>query len=204
MITNGFDDRGAEEVKLQKGFVLSHIGSLLSGRNPENLWQVLGELISEDKNFKKEFRLELTGAVSDDLLASIKKAGLEEHLQHRKYVSHNEALRLQKEATVLLLIEINSEITKGIIAGKLFEYLAANRPILAIGPQDWDVDKILNETGAGQVFLYSDTLVLKEQVLKYFTKYQSGELTSSAENIEQYSRKNLTKKLANLIKQEWE
>lgn len=204
VITNGFDERGAEEVKLQKGFVISHIGSLLSGRNPENLWQVLGELISENKDFRKEFRLELTGAVSEDVISSIKKAGLEEHLQLQDYVSHEEALKLQKEATVLLLIEINSEITKGIIAGKLFEYLSAKRPILAVGPRGWDVNKILQETGAGQAFLFSNISALKEQILEYFRKYQKGELQSSAANIEQYSRKNLTRKLANLIKQEWE
>ena len=135
VITNGYDNFSPYEVELDEKFTISHIGSLLSGRDPKNLWKALGELVKENVHFAEDFRLKLVGAVSDAVVNSIKKSGLEEHLELTGYVSHPEALRIQRSAQVLLLVEINSVETRGIIPGKLFEYMAAKRPVLALGPK---------------------------------------------------------------------
>ena len=91
---------------------------------------------------------------NDEVINSIKSAGLGDKLQLLGYVSHNQAIALQQKSRLLLLIEINSQETRGIIPGKLFEYLMAKRPILAIGPKKWDVQQILEETGSGEYFQY--------------------------------------------------
>ncbi|CAM4266835.1 hypothetical protein [Gillisia limnaea] len=201
VITNGYDVFSPAEVKLDEKFTISHIGSLLSGRDPKNLWLVLGELVKEDVHFAKDFRLKLVGAVSDEVVYSIKKSGLQEHLELIGYVSHPEALKIQGSSQVLLLVEINSEETRGIIPGKLFEYMAAKRPVLALGPEKWDVEKILQETGSGNYFNYREMENLKFRIRAYYELYKKDALRSDSKNIEKYSRENLTQKLAELLHQ---
>ena len=117
---------------------------MLSGRNPTGLWQAIKELVKENNAFKACFKLRLAGVVSEDVLQSIYDSGLKEHTELVGYVSHDEAVKLQQESQVLLLVEIDSYETKGILPGKLFEYMAARRPILAIGPSHWDANQIIS------------------------------------------------------------
>ncbi len=202
VITNGFDAEEEPEVnKRDSKFSLSHIGSLLSERNPENLWQVLAEIIAENNAFAGVFELKLVGTVSEEVLRSIKLNGLQAYLRLTGYVDHVQAVRIQRSSQVLLLIEINREETRGIIPGKLFEYLAAKRPIMAFGPQKWDVEHILEETRAGKYFHYSTRKELKEYILYLYSLYQKGELSSNSSGIEKFNRKKLTENLANLLKQ---
>ena len=106
---------------------------------------------------------------------------------------------LQKSSQVLLLIEIDSEDTQGIIAGKLFEYIVSGRPIIAIGPKDWDVTPILTETQTGTFVGYNDKTLLKQQLEAYYQQFKAGTLSTTPQGIERYSRKALTEQLARLI-----
>ncbi|NJY63746.1 glycosyltransferase family 4 protein [Salinimicrobium sp. CDJ15-81-2] len=200
VITNGYDVEQVEMLPMDEKFSLSHIGSLLSGRNPENLWRALSELISENKDFAADFQLKLIGAVGEPVQESIQKAGLEQHLHLKNYVSHHEALQLQRNSQLLLLIEINSEETKGIIPGKLFEYLVSDRPILAVGPQGADIEKIIRETNTGSFYLYSQKEEIKTFLLEKYELFKNGDLKSFPIGLQQYSRKALTGKLAQQIK----
>ncbi len=202
VITNGFDaeENEAQTNELDTKFSISHIGSLLSERNPENLWKAIAELTKEDISFAEDLELKLAGTISEEVITSIKSVGLGEKLQLLGYVSHKQAIALQQKSRLLLLIEINSEETRGIIPGKLFEYLMAKRPILAIGPQKWDVQQILEETGAGEYFQYSEKDELKSIILSHYKRYKNGDGNFVKGEIQQYHRKNLTRKLASLIK----
>ncbi len=100
---------------------------------------------------------------------------------------------------MLLLAEIDSEDTMCIIPGKLFDYIVSKRPIIAIGPKDSDVKRILENTKAGTYFTHSDKEGLKRIILQYFAAYQNKSLFSSVKNIEKYSRVALTEQLAKLI-----
>ena len=203
VITNGFDDDEVEEVVLAEKFRLSHIGSLLSERNPLELWKALQELVSEKEDFAKDLELVLAGKVSESVVASIKEYKLGNYLIEKGYLSHEETLIQQRKAQILLLIEIDKEETQGIIPGKFFEYVKANRPILAMGPKDWDVIQLLEETQAGKYFNYTSKEEIKQQVYAWYQEYKSGKLkvNSSAEKIEQFHRKKLTEKLTNVIQQ---
>ena len=203
VITNGFDDDEVEEVMLAEKFRLSHIGSLLSERNPQELWKALQELVAEKEDFANDLELVLAGKVSETVVSSIKEHHLGKYLIEKGYLSHEESLIQQRKAQVLLLIEIDKEETQGIIPGKFFEYVKANRPILAMGPKNWDVIRLLEETQAGKYFNYTSKEEIKQQVYAWYQEYKSGKLrvNSSAEKIEQFHRKKLTEKLANVIQQ---
>ena len=199
VITNGYDGPLARNTFSPKHYSLAHIGSLLSGRNPENLWAALGELGEEVSGFRRDLRLELTGAIGDSVINSIRSSGLEANLEIRNYVSHEEALRLQRKAALLLLIEINREETRGIIPGKLFEYMASGRPILGIGPEGADFRTILEETHTGTFFAYHEKEAIKSFLLKKYQEFQEGILQSHPVGLEKYSRKSLTGRLSEVI-----
>ena len=199
VITNGYDSHKVRVDEKDDLFTLSHIGSLLSERNPSILWEVLSELIKENETFSKIFKLNLVGVVSDDVLESIHNNGLRHHLNIVGYVSHDEAIKFQMQSQVLLLIEIDTDDTKAIIPGKIFEYLISETPILAIGPKDADVEQIIKTTNTGTYFSYNEKVELKTQILNYFEAYQNNNLKVNAIGLQPYSRKALTKKLSSII-----
>ncbi|MFD1613643.1 glycosyltransferase [Gelatiniphilus marinus] len=199
VITNGYDYELVGKVALDAKFTMAHIGSLLSKRNPEILWQVISDLIKTDSEFSKDFQLNFVGAVSEDVLHSIKKNGLSDYVNNVGYISHNESIKYQKKSQILLLIEIDSEDTKCIIPGKLFEYMVSNRPILALGPKGSDVEKIIKETNTGNYFYYNNYESLKTTILTHYKAYKKNTLQSHAIGLQKYSRKSLTAFLSKLI-----
>lgn len=199
VVTNGYEVSEEKEISLDKPFSIAHIGSLLSERNPKVLWEVLCELCKENPHFAENLQIKLAGAVSEEVLASISKYGLFEKCINLGYVSHTVARQLQRAAQVLLLVEKNSPETRAIIPGKLFEYLAAKRPVIALGPAGSDMEVIINETSCGAFFGYTEDDKLKERILSYFNAYQQQALEVSSEGIEKYSRKELTRHMASIV-----
>lgn len=199
VITNGYDINTVGKVELDTKFSISYIGSLLSGRNPHILWQALSELTKENKEFSKDFKLQLAGVISKDVLKDIYKYQLKNYVDLLGYISHDETLRLQRSSQILLLIEIDSEDTKCIIPGKLFEYMVAERPIIAIGPEDWDASKIISETNTGRCFTYDERKELKKHIISSYNDYKTGSLKTQPIGLKKYSRKSLTEELSKFI-----
>ena len=199
VITNGYDSKYEGGADLDKDFTISHIGSLLTGRNPKNLWKVLSQLAAENTVFRSDLQLEFMGVVCKDVMDSLYRFELGPYIKMRGYGSHAEAQRRQQRSQLLLLVEIDSEETKGIIPGKLFEYMAAKRPILAVGPKNWEAGEIICDTQTGKVFDYTVHSDLKNTILEWYAAYRKENLVSKSENIEKYSRRALTEKLAKLL-----
>lgn len=200
VITNGYDTENIAKQPLDEKFTLAHIGSFLSERNPELLWESLTELVAENEQFKRDFQLKLIGAVSSEVMESITNAGLQDYVNNLGYVSHSEAVAEQRKSQVLLLVEIDSEDTKCIIPGKFFEYMVSERPILAIGPESADFASIIQSTNTGVFALYSEKEKVKQTILNYFNQYKEGNLKAHAIGLQQFSRKNLTSQLASILR----
>ena len=199
VITNGYDIEKVDKQVLDEKFTLAHIGSFLSERNPRILWQALQELVTENENFKKDFQLKLIGAVSQEVLDTISEFKLTDYVLNLGYVSHQEALEHQRKSQVLLVIEINSNDTKSIIPGKLFEYMVSERPIIAIGPEGSDFAEIITVTNTGVFFTYNEKEKLKALLLEYYNLYSVQNLKVHAVGLQQYSRQHLTEELSKLI-----
>ncbi|WP_338021431.1 glycosyltransferase family 4 protein [Aquimarina longa] len=200
VVTNGYDRESVSETVLDTKFTISHIGSLLSGRDPKLLWKALYDLTQENEAFSSVFQLQLVGAVSDDVLSSIQEAGLSDFLELKGYVPHIDAIKIQRSSQVLLLIEIDSKDTRCIIPGKLFEYMVSRRPIIAVGPKKADISRIIKETNSGVFFEYQEYEHIKTQILEYFVQFQKGTLASHVIGVGKYSRRELTKVLTEIIK----
>lgn len=201
-ITNGFDgELITSETNLDSKFTITHIGLMNADRNPKMLWEVLAEIISENKDFSKDFKLKLIGKVDASVIEEITINNLDENVELIDYVVHDEVIEYQKKSQVLLLLLNNVPSVKGIITGKIFEYLMVNRPILAIAPKDGDLAEILNETNAGVVVDFEESTTLKNTILELYSKYKQGNLSVNSKNIDQFHRRELTNKVAKILKE---
>jgi hypothetical protein len=89
---------------------------------------------------------------------------------------------------------------KGIITGKIFEYLIAKRPIFAIGPVDGDLSEIIKQTNSGIIVDFKDKVSMKATILEYYKLYKEGKLYVDSHQIEQYHRRSLTERMSQIIK----
>lgn len=195
VITNGYDIEKVKQSELDEKFSIAHIGSFLSERNPRILWKAFKELVKENNEFAADFQLKFIGKVSQDVLETIDEFKLGKFVNNLGYVSHDEAISHQRSSQVLLLIEIDSEETRCIIPGKLFEYMVSERPIIAIGPKASDFEGILKDTNTGQFFTYQEKEKLKDTILTHYQLYKQNNLKVYPVGLQHYSRKSLTEKL---------
>lgn len=198
VITNGYLPNTAN-CQVDQTFTLSHIGSLLTDRNPKLLWEVLRELSTELSDFKAHLKIKLVGTTGKAIIDSLKSNGLENNLELIPYVAHDSVLMHQKSAQVLLLLEIDSDRTTGIIPGKLFEYFNAKRPILAIGPNNWEAGNMVVDHRVGSYAPANEKEQIKNAVLAFYSDFKNGNLSVEAEGIQKYQRSYLAKDLAKVI-----
>jgi len=201
VITNGYDESDVQvgTLTLDGRFSISHIGTLNAARNPRIVWKVLSEICAENVDFKKDLQIQLVGKVDFSVLEDIQSYGLQEQLLKIDYLSHSEAIAKQNSSQVLMLLINQSGNAKGILTGKFFEYLAAKRPILAVGPTDGDAAVVLNETGAGVIVDFADEQETMTAILNYYNQYKKGTLSVQSESVERFSRSSLTGELAGLL-----
>jgi glycosyltransferase involved in cell wall biosynthesis len=202
VITNGFDDEVVTNtlITLDEKFSISYIGLLPKQSNPKLLFKVLSTLCLEDADFKIDLKLNFIGDISEDVKQEIINNSLLENTNFIGYVSHKEAIEYQKKAQVLLLLIPNVAKSEGILTGKLFEYLTAKRPILAMGPETGDLSEILKNTSSGVVVGFDNEAKLTSEIRNLYQQYKTGDLQVNSKNIEQFHRKELTKSLSEIIK----
>ncbi len=202
IIPNGYDEDDVinQDAKQSENFILSHIGSLSKTRTPQNLLKVLSELTKENPSLKQKLRIRNVGKIDVSALDAFKKAELENSLEIIDYMPHNEVIAEQQLASILLLLVNNTPNAKLILTGKIFEYLASGRPIICIAPEDGDAARVISGTSSGMTFGFEESRKLKKHILESFNKFEEGKLECNSKNIEQFSRKQLTKKMSDVIK----
>jgi glycosyltransferase involved in cell wall biosynthesis len=206
VITNGFDpdDFNFAGKNTSETFELTHIGSLNKDRNPELLWEVLAEICYENKGFRADLRLRFIGKCDVSLFQDLEKYGLSSLAEKIEYMPHAEVLKESAGSQVLLLLLNNTPNVMGIVPGKIFEYLATRRPILCIGPTDGDSARILRESRAGMTCGFDDRTAIKNALLELYDRYKHNTLQNQAGEIDSFSRKGLTGKIASLLDELYE
>ncbi len=202
VVHNGYDhaDTAAQITERDSKFSLAHIGTLNASRNPQVLWNVLKQLVAQNEEFAADFELKLVGQVDAEVRESIQHAGLDRFLVKIDYLPHAEVMKITNSSRVLLLLINRTRNAKGILTGKVFEYMSTGNPVLAIGPPDGDLAHLLNETLSGRISDFDDENQLRNNLLELHRAYRSGTLTTnSVSGVEAYSRKALTGKIAELL-----
>ncbi len=202
VITNGFDSDDillAPEAVMDKKFSIAHIGTLVSTRNPEALWSVLQTLITTHEDLAADLEIKLIGKIDYTVTKSLDSNGLARYVNRIPYLPHDQVVIAQRQSQVLLLIINNAPNAKMILTGKFFEYMAAKRPILCIGPLDGDAAEILKQTNSGLISDHGDIVSMERNILDFYSRYKNGTLSSESKNIEAYSRKSLTEHLSIIL-----
>lgn len=190
VVTNGFEFDLNFDSELTKKFTISHFGSLPNSRNPELLWKVLAELTTSNKEFSDALQVDLYGFVDNSITTSVDIHGLKTFVHLKGNLSHKESILMQRCTQMLLLIVNNQGNMGGTLTGKFFEYLNSKRPILAIGPEDGDLNQAIISTESGRLFNYTDSLELKKYLLASFEQYKTNSLHAERKNLIQFETKN--------------
>ena len=200
VLTNGFDSyENSLTIELDSNFSITHVGLMNADRNPTILWEVLYEISSENIDFKNNLRIKFIGKIDDTVIQDIQVFN-PKNIVRIPYLDHEEVRKYQASSQVLLLSINHVPSAKGIITGKIFEYLQAKRPILGIGPEDGDAAAILKKTNAGNIVGFNNKVELKTAVLKLYKDFKEEKLFVKSIDIEQFHRKNITRQLAQVIK----
>ena len=203
VIYNGFDEPDFSNIRTEKKekFVLSYIGNFKDNQNINMLWEAIAQLLNNSE-FSKDFILELTGRVSDNIILSLKQCNLWNNTKIEGYVTHKEAIQRMKNASVLLFIIPQAKSNNGILTGKLFDYLASGSPFLSIGNPEGDAAKILHKTKAGPMINYSAKKEIEHYLFKLYENWKQDKLVNfepCKDEINKFNRKSLTKELVEVL-----
>lgn len=201
VIENGYDeaDFGEEIATVDNGFIITHIGTLSPNRNCNNLWKAIGNIVKKNPDFARELRIKFVGSVDSSAIDSLKENGLFDSCQFLGYLSHSKTIEIQKKSPILLLLVNNSPNAMGIQTGKVFEYLAARRPILAVGPMGGNTQQLIDSTNSGIFLPFDDEAKIEEGLEKIWQWYKSNWTGFEPTGIEKYSRRELTRRMALLF-----
>lgn len=203
-IYNGFDryDDTNATIKPYGKFTITYLGVLSKIQSPDNLWEALAELVKEDGQFANDLKINMIGQIDKSVVQTIAAQGLNNHVEYTPYIPHSEVSAVHRASTLLLLLLMPDDEprAKGLLTGKMFEYLASGRPILCIGPEDGDAARILNETHAGQTVSFGNKEKMKAVIKELYRQYLENGLPSNEnKEIEKYSRKALAGEYARLL-----
>jgi glycosyltransferase involved in cell wall biosynthesis len=194
VITNGYDETDFTDIPQVDPalFTLTYVGTLSDNYPVEGLIPAL-KTFSSNGN---EFVLRFIGTVSEKTKKMLRSEIPGSCLEFYTYVAHNEAIKYMMNSSVLILIIPLHQSNKSIITGKLFEYMASAKPILCLGPATGDAAGIINSVLAGETFNYFDSEGIYDFLARCVNKLPQSDMNEKLI----YSRKELTRKLSEILK----
>lgn len=205
VITNGFDpaEVNSPPTKLVAKFTITYTGSIYSRwHEPSKLFAALRDLISDGTMSPQDIEVRFYGPRENWVEREIKDYGLSGIVKQNGIVPREIALEKQRESQLLLRLKREDSRERGAYSGKLFEYLAARRPILATGGTTDVVDELLNETNAGICAPIVEDI--KNVLKKLYQEYKlKGEVAYHGveSNVNKYSHKEMARKFAEILDQ---
>jgi glycosyltransferase involved in cell wall biosynthesis len=193
VVPNGFDEEDFlnQPVKSDEKKVITYTGTISEAYDVGGLLKAIGHL---DEKIRQKLVIRFVGKVPPIIARKFETAGISTDLVG--YVDHSKSIEYLFLSDILLMVVPRVKNNRGIITGKFFEYLASQKPVLAIGPTDGDLAKIIDETKCGRLFEYEDS----EGIEKFISEQLINPLTGvKPEIIAQFSRKQLTGRISELM-----
>lgn len=193
VIPNGFDEEDFQNllVATESRKVITYTGTISEAYDITSLLKAFNQMPEQTKN---SLLIRFVGKVPSPVANQFREAGIEVELVG--YVDHSKSIKYLLRSDLLLLVIPKVKNNQGILTGKFFEYLASRKPILAIGPVNGDLDHIIRETQCGELFDYADADGIRLYILK---KLEGNDKFVGSEQVEKYSRRQLTAQIAELL-----
>lgn len=203
-LPNGFDwDDFAhtEPAGRQPGRMgIVYSGSFYGQRSSQPFLDALRNVLDSDNLPRAAIHVRLVGNVGQATIDQVTALGLGDVVEATGYLAHRQSVAYVLGADVLLLMIAPGPGSAGVLTGKIFEYLAARRPILALTPPSAAAD-LIRDSRAGVVIDPGDGPAIERQLVEWYRQWQRGELACASDRavIERFDRRRLTLALADAL-----
>lgn len=201
IIYNGFDGEDIPDVSTGKNpkFRISYIGNFKPNQNCPVFWKKLKHFVEERK--VNDLEVCLTGNVDQQIKSEISKNELDNFVVYDSYKPHREATQSMVNSDALLFIVPKTEHNNLILTGKLFEYLASGSEFISLGPPSGNAAEIIHDCGRGETMDYENEEAIYGRISQLYESWKSSleNKKLDRERVEKYSRKGMTKILAQTI-----
>ncbi len=206
LIPNGFEPQLEDLVKQSspelneqpKSFKIVHTGTVDTDRNPQTFIYAVRKLCDEQPEFAAQVKISFSGKVHHTYIALVEELGLNNIFDFLGYVNYNQNIQLLCSASLLLLLTTHD--APDAIPGKLYEYLAIKKTILAI-TEDGAARDLLRSLKAGKAFYPTDKAGIKQALWDSYRAFCKGELTAPEIALKKYNRQHQTGQLAQAFNQ---
>jgi glycosyltransferase involved in cell wall biosynthesis len=154
IIRIGYDDSLFSDLELneepQQEFVITYTGTIGDIYQPQIFFKALKNVLNQNSDLV--VKLLIAGVVSPGVISEIEKAGLKNNFHFLGYISHPESVKLLKKSNLLLLVNPAVKDEEMVIPGKVYEYLAARKPIINITKATAETAYLIDSCNAGRTF----------------------------------------------------
>jgi glycosyltransferase involved in cell wall biosynthesis len=203
VIRNGFD--AAEFAALPRRrpdkWTITYVGNFYGAKqDPTVFFEALRRVIAGGGVAGADVQLKIVGEPDAYAQEAVSRLGLASVTRFTGFVSHGEALAEQVDSSLLLLILHGDRSNAGHVPGKLYEYLGARRPVLALVPADFEAARIVGEAGAGVTVEATDAAGIERCLLDSYAAYKSGADGGACRgDLSAYERKAGAERLADIL-----
>lgn len=200
-ITNGFDPedfKNLNSLKKTKKFTITYTGSIYGHRTARSFLIGLHELILKKKDLEKNIEVHFIGNYGNETAWLVRELQLEKYVKLKGQMSHKKCLEFLMSSDVLLLLVTSKEN----LTGKMFEYFASQKPIIALSPIDGLASDLIRSIDAGIVIPPKDIGQIKKAILLYYNRWSNEELLLSSnysDKIQKFNRRHLTRRLSKIF-----
>ena len=203
LVPNGYDPEdvsGVEPVQNSR-FTVVYTGSLYGVRNPETVLESIGRLLARGDLDPDRVRIRFIGRFGEEVRAMFRKPEVAPVVEEYGYLPHARSVAELLGAHALLLVVDDVPGSEHIVPGKVFEYLGARRPVLAVGPEG-DVAELVRSVGAGRVLARNDVEGIGTAILELYREWEAAGSTAyrgDPEMTERQSRRERARDLAGVL-----
>lgn len=206
-IPNGFDpadygDSTPESSHSTRKLLIVYTGTFYGERQtPEYFLRGLNEFLKQQPDARTHLDVRFVGSIFGRHAGLIPELGLADVVTVLGVVTHREAIQHQLAADLLLLIIGKGAGSELVLTGKLFEYLGAQRPILALVPPAGAAAELIRSTQTGFVVDATNTGTIAEQLSTLYDDWRNGEIhfAPNEQEVHAYDRRSLTRSLADVL-----
>lgn len=202
-ISNGFDpaDFSTTAPLPLVGFTISYVGSLQGEINVERLLAAVARARGSNPGFAADVRVRLVGPIDPETTRAVEQSGMAAIVERAGFLGHADALSEMRASTILALVLGSGPQYQYILTGKLPEYLASGRPVLALVPEGVAAD-VVRRAGAGWVVHPTDIEAATQALLDAYACWKRNTLpVADASVVDEFDRRQLVSRVGDLLEE---